>query len=47
MYENLGSAIAILLIAFLCSPLILIVYVWRGAKVDNDNDGKDDVPNRW
>jgi len=47
MTELVGSVIAIMLIAFLCSPILLIVYVWRGAKVDNDKDGKDDVPNRW
>jgi hypothetical protein len=23
------------------------MYVWRGAKVDNNHDGKDDVPYRW
>ena len=43
----IGSAIGILLIAFSCSPIFLAMYVWRGAKVDNDNDGKDDVPYRW
>ena len=47
MTDLVGSVIAIVLIAFLCSPILLIMYVWRGAKIDNDNDGKDDVPNRW
>jgi len=23
------------------------VYMWRGSKIDNDNDGKDDLPYRW
>jgi hypothetical protein len=23
------------------------VYMWFGTKVDNDHDGKDDVPYRW
>jgi hypothetical protein len=26
---------------------VLAVYMWRGAKIDSDNDGKDDVPYRW
>jgi hypothetical protein len=47
MYDVLGSVIGIILIAFLCSPLVLAVYIWQGAKIDNDNDGKDDVPYRW
>jgi hypothetical protein len=47
MYDVIGSVIGIILIAFLCSPLVLAVYMWRGAKIDNDNDGKDDVPYRW
>ena len=47
MTELIGSAIAIILIAFLCTPVVLVVYMWRGAKIDNDHDGKDDVPYRW
>jgi hypothetical protein len=47
MYDLIGSMIAIVLIGFLCSPIVLVVYMWRGAKIDNDNDGKDDVPYRW
>ena len=47
MYDILGSLIGILLILFLCSPIMLAVYMWRGAKIDNDNDGKEDLPNRW
>ena len=47
MYDFIGSVIGIILIAFLCSPLVLAVYMWRGAKIDNDNDGKDDIPYRW
>jgi len=47
MTELIGSAIAIILIAFLCTPVLLAVYMWRGIKIDNDHDGKDDVPYRW
>jgi hypothetical protein len=47
MTDLVGSVIAIILIAFLCSPVVLAIYVWSGAKIDNDNDGKDDVPYRW
>ena len=47
MYNVIGSLIGIVLIAFLCSPIVLSVYMWRGAKIDIDNDGKDDVPYRW
>jgi hypothetical protein len=47
MYEILGSAIAIILIAFLCSPIVLAIYMWNGAKFDGDNDGQEDLPNRW
>jgi hypothetical protein len=47
MTDLLGSVIAIILIAFLCSPVVLAVYMWRGIKIDNDHDGKDDVPYRW
>ena len=45
--DLIGSVIAIILIAFLCTPVLLAVYMWRGAKIDNDHDGKDDVPYRW
>ena len=47
MTDVIGSVIAIILIAFLCSPVVLAVYMWRGIKIDNDHDGKDDVPYRW
>jgi len=47
MYEVIGSLIGIVLILFLCSPIMLAVYMWRGAKIDIDNDGKEDLPNRW
>ena len=47
MTDLIGSVIAIILIAFLCTPVVLAVYMWRGAKIDNDHDGKDDLPNRW
>jgi hypothetical protein len=47
IYDILGSLIGILLIGFLFSPIVLAVYMWNGAKFDNDNDGKDDLPNRW
>jgi hypothetical protein len=43
----IGSAIAIILIAFLCSPIVLTVYMWTNVKIDNNHDGKDDVPYRW
>ena len=47
MTDMIGSVIAIILITFLCTPVVLAVYMWRGAKIDNDHDGKDDVPYRW
>ena len=47
MTDVIGSLIGIVLIGFLCSPIVLVVYMWRGAKIDIDNDGKDDVPYRW
>jgi hypothetical protein len=47
MTDLIGSVIGIILIAFLCTPVVLAVYMWRGAKIDNDHDGKDDVPYRW
>ena len=47
MTDLIGSVIAIILIIFLCTPVVLAVYMWRGAKIDNDHDGKDDVPYRW
>jgi len=47
MIDVIGSLIAIMLILFLCSPIILAVYMWNAAKVDVDNDGKEDLPNRW
>ena len=47
MYDLIGSLIAIVLIGFLFAPIVLAVYMWNGAKFDNDNDGKDDLPNRW
>jgi hypothetical protein len=47
MYDILGSVIGIILIAFLCSPIVLAVYMWTSGKIDTDNDGKEDLPNRW
>ena len=47
MYDILGSLIGIILICFLCSPILLAVYMWNSSKIDNDGDGKDDVPYRW
>jgi len=47
MYDVIGSLIGIILICFLCSPIVLAIYMWRGMKIDNDHDGKDDVPYRW
>ena len=47
MTDLIGSVIAIILIAFLCSPVVLAVYMWNSVKIDSDHDGKDDVPNRW
>ena len=47
MYDWIGSIIAIILIGFLCSPIVLAVYMWNAAKIDIDNDGKEDLPNRW
>ena len=47
MTDIIGSVIAIILIGFLCSPIVLAVYMWNGAKFDGDNDGQEDLPNRW
>jgi hypothetical protein len=47
MYDVIGSILGIGLIAFLCSPIVLAVYMWNGAKFDDDNDGIEDLPNRW
>jgi hypothetical protein len=47
MYNVIGSVIAIGLILFLCSPIILGVYMWRSVKIDIDKDGKEDLPSRW
>jgi len=47
MTDLFGSLVAIILILFLCSPIMLAVYMWNTAKVDIDNDGKEDLPNRW
>ena len=45
--DLIGSVIAIILIGFLCTPVLLAVYMWRSAKIDNDHDGKVEVPYRW
>ena len=47
MYDVIGSLIGIILILFLCSPIMLAVYMWTNAKVDIDKDGKEDLPHRW
>jgi hypothetical protein len=47
MYTVLGDLIGIILILFLCSPIVLAVYMWNSAKIDIDKDGKEDLPNRW
>jgi hypothetical protein len=47
MYDVIGSLIGIILIALLCSPILLAIYMWTHAESDIDNDGKKDLPNRW
>jgi hypothetical protein len=47
MIDVIGAVIAIILILFLCSPIVLAVYMWNAAKIDIDNDGVEDLPNRW
>ena len=47
MTDIIGSVIAIILIGFLCSPIVLAVYMWNGAKFDGDNAGQEDLHNRW
>jgi hypothetical protein len=47
MTDLIGSVIGIILIAFLCSPIVLAMYMWLNAKIDIDSDGKEDLPNRW
>ena len=47
MYDVIGSVIGIILILFLCSPILLAVYMWTTGKVDIDHDGQEDLPNRW
>ena len=47
MYDVIGSLIGIILISFLCSPIVLAIYMWTNAESDIDNDGKKDLPNRW
>jgi hypothetical protein len=47
MTDFIGSIFAMILILFLCSPIILAVYMWTASKIDIDNDGKEDLPNRW
>ena len=45
--DFIGAVLAILLIVFLISPIVLCVYMWNAAKIDVDGDGNDDVPFRW
>lgn len=45
--DFLGAVIGIILILFLCSPIVLAIYMWTNAKIDIDKDGKEDLPNRW
>ncbi len=47
MIDVIAAIISIILIFFLCSPLLLSIYLWRGSKIDVDNDGKEDIPYRW
>ena len=47
MTDIVGSVIATILIGFLCSPIMLAVYMWNSVKIDIDKDGKEDLPNRW
>ena len=47
MTDVIGSLIGIVLIFFLCSPIILTVYMLNSSKIDIDHDGQDDVPYRW
>ena len=47
MADTMGALIGIVLILFLCSPILLAVYMWNSAKVDIDSDLKEDLPNRW
>ena len=45
--DFIGAVIAILLIGFLISPIVLSIYMWNAAKIDIDGDGKNDLPWRW
>ena len=47
MYDALGVFFGLLIILFLISPILLSIYMWTSSKIDIDNDGKEDIPNRW
>lgn len=43
MYNVIGELVAWGIIAFLISPLALIIYMIRKTKIDVDGDGKSDI----
>lgn len=47
MADTIGAIIGIILILFLCAPILLAVLIIKETNIDIDDDGKHDVPYRW
>ena len=47
MTDFIGAVLGIMLMLFIFSPIILVIYMWTNSKIDVDGDGKDDTRYRW
>jgi len=47
IYDVIGSIVGLLIIICFATPFIIVFSLMFKLKIDNDGDGKDDVPYRW
>jgi len=47
MIDFIAIIISLFLIAFICAPLAVGIFIWNSTKTDIDHDGKEDIPYRW
>jgi len=47
IYDVLGTILGLIIIVSFATPFIIVFSLMFKLKIDNDGDGKDDVPYRW
>ena len=47
IYDVIGTILGLIIIVFVATPFIIVFSLMFKLKIDNDGDGKDDVPYRW